>query len=204
MARLGPTGLVQLVTDIKNWVLGKIPTKTSQLTNDSNYLTSHQSLSNYSTLANTVKSISISGKTITVTPGSGSAYTLTTQDTNTDTLVTQNVSTTNSTYPILLCATADATANQGAKTSIFGSGVKVNPSTSTITATTFSGALTGNVTGNCSGSSGSCTGNAATATQFSANKAVTLTGAVTPYSVLIYLLRQKRNIPTSASTGRYT
>ena len=58
-----------------------IPTKTSQLTNDSGYLTSHQSLSNYSTLANTVKSLSISGKTITVTPGSGSAYTLTTQDT---------------------------------------------------------------------------------------------------------------------------
>lgn len=60
-----------------------IPTKTSQLTNDSGFLTSHQSLSNYSTLANTVKSLSISGKTITVTPGSGNAYTLTTQDTNT-------------------------------------------------------------------------------------------------------------------------
>ena len=58
-----------------------IPSKTSDLTNDSGYLTSHQSLSNYSTLANTVKSLSISGKTITVTPGSGSAYTLTTQDT---------------------------------------------------------------------------------------------------------------------------
>ena len=58
-----------------------VPTKTSDLTNDSGFLTSHQSLSNYSTLANTVKSISISGKTITVTPGSGNAYTLTTQDT---------------------------------------------------------------------------------------------------------------------------
>ena len=33
------------------------------------------------------------------------------------------------------------------------------------TATSFSGALTGNVTGNVSGSSGSCTGNAATATE---------------------------------------
>ena len=32
------------------------------------------------------------------------------------------------------------------------------------TATTFDGALTGNVTGNVSGSSGSCTGNSATAT----------------------------------------
>ena len=34
----------------------------------------------------------------------------------------------------------------------------------TVTATKFSGPLTGNVTGNCSGSSGSCTGNAASAT----------------------------------------
>ena len=58
-----------------------VPTKVSQLTNDSGFLTSHQSLSDYSTKANTVKSLSISGKTITVTPGSGNAYTLTTQDT---------------------------------------------------------------------------------------------------------------------------
>ena len=137
----------------------------------SQYLTTHQSLANYSTLANTVKSLSISGKTITVTPGSGSAYTLTTQDTvythpttsgnkhipsggssgqflgwdsdgtakwvnnpntNTDTLMTQNVSTTNATYPVLLVATADATANQGAKTGIFAKSVKVNPSTNTL------------------------------------------------------------------------
>ncbi len=37
--------------------------------------------------------------------------------------------------------------------------------TGVATATTFDGALTGNVTGNVSGSSGSCTGNAATATE---------------------------------------
>ena len=36
--------------------------------------------------------------------------------------------------------------------------------TGVATATTFDGPLTGNVTGNVSGSSGSCTGNAATAT----------------------------------------
>lgn len=47
-----------------------------------------------------------------------------------------------------------------------------------VTATTFNGALTGNVTGNCSGSSGSCTGNAATATRAnSATKADTATNA---------------------------
>jgi hypothetical protein len=39
----------------------------------------------------------------------------------------------------------------------------------TVTATAFSGPLTGNVTGNCSGSSGSCTGNAATATRINGN-----------------------------------
>ena len=100
-------------------------------------------------------------------------------DNNTDTLMTQNVSTTNSTYPILLCPTANATSNQGAKTGIFAKSVKINPSTNVVSASGFSGNLTGNVTGNCSGSSGSCTGNAATATQFSANKSVTLTGDVT-------------------------
>ena len=39
-----------------------------------------------------------------------------------------------------------------------------NADTGKLTATEFSGPLTGNVTGNCSGSSGSCTGNSATAT----------------------------------------
>lgn len=102
MSNLNPGGLTRVLNYIKTWVTGllngkansshthtksqitdfpTIPSKTSQLTNDSGFLTAHQSLSNYSTLANTVKSLSISGKTITVTPGSGSAYTLTTQDT---------------------------------------------------------------------------------------------------------------------------
>ena len=58
-----------------------VPTKTSDLTNDSGFLTSHQSLSNYSTLSNTIKSLSISGKTITYTKGDDTTGTLTTQDT---------------------------------------------------------------------------------------------------------------------------
>lgn len=44
----------------------------------------------------------------------------------------------------------------------------------TLTATKFSGPLTGNVTGNCSGSSGSCTGNAATATSATTSSLLTL------------------------------
>ena len=63
-------------------------------------------------------------------------------DTNTDTQVTQTASTTtNATYPILLSATANrtATATEGAR---FGANVKVNPSSATIYATTFSGNAT--------------------------------------------------------------
>lgn len=67
-------------------------------------------------------------------------------DNNTDTLVTQNVSTANEEHPILLTVTKDASSNQGAKTSIFAAGVKVNPSTGTITATKFSGAVQGKAT----------------------------------------------------------
>ena len=47
---------------------------------------------------------------------------------------------------------------------------------------TITASLTGDVTGNCSGSSGSCTGNAKTATQFSSNATVTLTGDTTGVS----------------------
>lgn len=67
-------------------------------------------------------------------------------DNNTDTLVTQNVSTANEEHPILLTVTKDASSNQGAKTSIFAAGVKVNPSTGTITATKFNGAVQGKAT----------------------------------------------------------
>ena len=86
-------------------------------------------------------------------------------DTNTDTntKVTQTNSTAATAYPILLkngTGTGSVT-----NTVLFASGITLTPSTGTITATKFGGALTGNVTGNVSGSSGSCTGNAATATK---------------------------------------
>lgn len=84
--------------------------------------------------------------------------------TDTNTKVEQKVSTANNTYPMLIAITANATANIAANPVYFGSGIKANPSTSTITATTFSGSLSGNAT---------------SANAFSASKAVTLTGAVT-------------------------
>ena len=47
---LDQNGAVSFWTNIKNYILSKIPTKTSELTNDSGFLTQHQSLSNYVTL----------------------------------------------------------------------------------------------------------------------------------------------------------
>jgi len=85
-------------------------------------------------------------------------------NTNTDTKVTQTAdnSSTGTGFELLFSATADnTTRTEAARKS---SRLTFQPSTGTLTATKFSGPLTGNVTGNCSGSSGSCTGNAATAT----------------------------------------
>lgn len=60
---LNLSGLEDLWINIKNYILSKVPTKTSELTNDSGYLTSHQSLDNYVTL-NTSQTITAI-KTIT-------------------------------------------------------------------------------------------------------------------------------------------
>lgn len=61
---------------------------------------------------------------------------------NTDVNVTQTVSTTSSNYPLLL-APAGQTATK-TTTAYFGTKFQANPSTGTLTATTFSGALSGN------------------------------------------------------------
>lgn len=57
--------------------------------------------------------------------------------------VAQSNSTSNANYPILLSATATSTSSRTGA-AIFDDGVYVNPSTSTIKATTFSGSLSGN------------------------------------------------------------
>jgi hypothetical protein len=71
---------------------------------------------------------------------------------------TANNSTDETVYPTFVDG---ATGSQGIETD---TGLNYNPSSGTLTSTVFVGNLTGNVTGNVSGSSGSCTGNAATAT----------------------------------------
>lgn len=52
-----------------------------------------------------------------------------------------------------------------------------NASNGTLTADSFSGPLVGNVTGNCSGSSGSCTGNAKTATTLATARDINISDA---------------------------
>ena len=78
---------------------------------------------------------------------------------STEITVTANNSTNETVYPIFVDG---ATGSQGAESD---TGLTYNPSTGALTSTSFVGAVTGNVTGNASGSSGSCTGNAATATE---------------------------------------
>ena len=160
-------------------VTGNVSGSSGSCTGNAATATNATNNANGNTLSDSIiKGLSVSGKTITYTMLDDTTGTITTQDTNTDTKVTQSVSTDDKTFPVLLCNNEDATTNVGAAGAKFATGVKVNPSTNTISAT-FAGDLTGNVTGNVSGSSGSCTGNAATATQFSSNAAVTLTGDVT-------------------------
>jgi hypothetical protein len=74
------------------------------------------------------------------------------------------------------CNVIFTTAASGNLAPKSGTNLTFNSSTGNLTATTFTGDLTGNVTGNTSGSSGSCTGNSATATE-STNVTVTANNA---------------------------
>ena len=49
MSRLSPIGLNSILSYIKSWVIGKIPTKNSELTNDSGYITTSAVPTNYVT-----------------------------------------------------------------------------------------------------------------------------------------------------------
>jgi len=90
-------------------------------------------------------------------------------------------------YPVFVDGVSGA---QGAETD---SGFTYNPSTGALTATSF----VGNVTGNTSGSSGSCTGNAATAT------ALTAATTVTNSEQAAHSVDDSTFFTTSASDARY-
>ena len=98
---------------------------------------------------------------------------------NTDTNVSQSHSTGNAEYPVLL-KNGTGTGNI-TSTSLFDGDVTVNPSTGTVTASTFKGALSGKATSAATADTATtaetCTGNAATAT-----KATTADSATTAAS----------------------
>ena len=99
---------------------------------------------------------------------------------NTDVAVAQTADDGSTELAIALATVSSSGAAAGIK---YATGVTVTPSTGTVTATTFSGSLTGNVTGNVSGSSGSCTGNAATATALANSQNFSITGGATASAV---------------------
>ena len=94
-------------------------------------------------------------------------------DNNTDTKVTQTAKSDNVNYPLLGAYQASPTSGTAAGT-VYDTGMHMNPSTNTITATTFAGNLSGNAT-----TASSCSGNAATATKLAAAQTISLTGDVT-------------------------
>ena len=117
---LSSSGLTEVWSNIKTYIASKIPSKI-------------------------ITGLSIKGKVITYTNSDGTTGTLTTQDTNTDTRVTQTVTTTNAEYPVLFSTDANKTATS-TTTARFSSNIKINPSTNTVTATTFKGNLSGTAT----------------------------------------------------------
>lgn len=96
-------------------------------------------LTNYSKKADTIKALSISGKTITYTKGDGTSDTLTTEDNS----VNQVKSTSTSACPVLINGNGNSNVNGQV---YYNSAVTVQPSTGTLTATKFKGALEGEAT----------------------------------------------------------
>lgn len=89
----------------------------------------------------------------------GNAATATTATNATNSAVTDDTTTAATMYPVWVTAN---TGNLPLK--LTSTKLSFNPSTGTLTSTAFAGNLTGDVTGNTSGSSGTCTGNAGSAT----------------------------------------
>lgn len=93
-------------------------------------------------------------------------------DNNTDTKVTQTAKSDNVNYPLLGAYQASPSSGTAAGT-VYDTGMHMNPSTNTITATTFAGNATSAST------AAACSGNAATATKLATARTISLTGSVT-------------------------
>ena len=125
------TGLGTLWQNVKAFVISKVPTKTSQLTNDSNFI-------DKTVNGNNITKLTVSGKVITYTKANGSTGTITTQDTNTDTKVTNTLATTTKAY---ITGTTSNKTNTG--TQVFDTGVYLSTTAGELVATKFTGTLNG-------------------------------------------------------------
>ena len=134
---------------------------------------------------------SSTGGTVTAT----SATTATTATTATNVTASANNSTDETVYPTFVDG---ATGSQGIETD---TGLTYNPSTGTMTSTTFVGAVTGNVTGNVSGSAGSATGNAATATALATARNIGGTSFDGTGNIAVALATEATNITASANNS---
>ena len=126
---------------------------TLTVTKGSTFLTTHPSVTKSTDSTSTASPSH--GKTFTVidsvtrdtyghvTKVNTKTITLPSSDTSTDTKVNQTSSTTNSNYPLLASSSTSPTSGF-ASTAIYNTGITINPSTKTINATTFNGALSGN------------------------------------------------------------
>lgn len=100
------------------------------------------------TLDGSITSLSVSGKTITYTKNDGTTGTITTQDTNTDTKVNQAPTVTSNYRPVVL-GTTNSTDTSTLAEDVTGAvnvteSIYAQPSTGTLFASTFKGALDGN------------------------------------------------------------
>ncbi len=119
--------------------------------------------------------------------------------TNSDNIGITDDTTTNATmYPTWVTANTGYLPAKVSSTKIY-----FNPSTGILTSTGFSGPLTGNVTGNVSGSSGTCTGNAGSATYSSAS---TITDDTTTAATMypLWVTANTGNLPLKVSSTKIT
>lgn len=124
------------IDNINSSIAGKAASSHSHTVGDVTGL--QTSLDDIDTKLNaSIKSLSVSGTTITYTKTDGSTDTITTQDTNTDTKVTATKANTTKAY---ITGTTSASTNTG--TLVFDTGVYLDTTSGTLTATSFNGKAT--------------------------------------------------------------
>jgi hypothetical protein len=169
----GPSSGDAAAPTFRALVAADLPSHTHTKSQITDFPTSLKNPSSLTVQGNGTTSFTYDGsaaKTLNIKPGTGISVgsdtsgniTITNTSTNTDTKVTQNNSTANSALRVLLSKSANDTNETDV--SYKSSKLTFNPSTGTLTATTFSGALSGN---------------ASTATKLATARTITLSGSVT-------------------------